>query len=198
MDKKITDVLQRALPAWAVKPHPMRQNMSAIHPMAIIDVLNEAFGIGKWQFKTDFLTCEKDIQKTKTDSLTCEKDIQKTKIGERQIYVSAVKGTLIVPEHNIHIEQFGGSTNDDKGDSLKGGATDALTKCASYLGVGATIYKGQGNVDGFPLSTEDAWTKLSGATTLDELKGVFVSLPKSLQTDTEVVAKKDELKNKLS
>lgn len=184
MDKKVTDVLQRALPSWAVKPHPMRQNMSAIHPMAIIDVLNEAFGIGVWQFKTDFLTCDKDIQKTKT--------------GERQIYVSAVKGTLIVPEYDIHIEQFGGSTNDDKGDSLKGGATDALTKCASYLGVGATIYKGQGNIDGFTMSTEDAWTKLTEATTLDELKTAFVSLPKSLQSDAEVVAKKDELKTKLS
>ena len=184
MDKKITDVLQRALPPWAVKPHPMRQNMSAIHPMAIIDVLNEAFGIGKWQFTTEYISCEKDIQKTKT--------------GERQIYVSAVKGTLIVPEYNIHIEQFGGSTNDDKGDSLKGGATDALTKCASYLGVGATIYKGQGNVDGFTMSTEDAWTKLSEATTLDELKAAFVSLPKSLQSDAEVVAKKDEMKEILN
>ncbi len=184
MDKKITDVLQRALPTWAVKPHPMRQNMSAIHPMAIIDVLNEAFGIGKWQFKTDFLTCEKDIQETKT--------------GERQIYVSAVKGTLIVPEHDIHIEQFGGSTNDDKGDSLKGGATDALTKCASYLGVGATIYKGQGNVDGFTMSTEDACAKLREASTLDELRDIFTALPLALKKDVEVEAMKEQLKKELT
>jgi len=93
---------------------------------------------------------------------------------------------------------YGGSTNDDKGDSLKGGATDALTKCASYLGVGATIYKGQGNIDGFEMSPDDAFTLLREASTLDELKGIFVKLPKSLQLDTEVVALKNELKNKLA
>lgn len=184
IEKNVTDILQRALPPWAVKEHPTRKGMSAIHPMAIIDVLNEAFGIGAWQFTTEFISCDKETQKTKS--------------GDRQIYVSAVKGTLIVPKHDIHIEQFGGSTNDDKGDSLKGGATDALTKCASYLGVGATIYKGQGNIDGFEMSPEDAFTLLREASTLDELKGIFVKLPKSLQSDTEVVALKDELKNKLA
>jgi hypothetical protein len=184
MEKNISDILQRALPTWAVKEHPTRKGMSAIHPMAIIDVLNEAFGIGAWQFTTEFISCDKETQKTK--------------FGERQIYVSAVKGTLIVPRHHIHIEQFGGSTNDDKGDSLKGGATDALTKCASYLGVGATIYKGQGNIDGFEMSTEDAFTALREASTLDELKSIFMKLPKSLQQDAEIVSLKDELKTKLS
>lgn len=184
MTKEQEQILKTQLPAWAVKEHPTRKGMSAIHPMAIIDVLNETFGIGQWIFETEFISCDKEAQKTK--------------FGERQIYVSAVKGILKVTGLGIHIEQFGGSTNDDKGDSLKGGATDALTKCASYLGVGATIYKGQGNVDGFTMSTEAAWTKLSEATTLDELKAAFVSLPKSLQSDAEVVAKKDELKTKLS
>ena len=184
MDKAITDILQRALPSWAVKDHPTRKGMSAIHPMSIIDVLNEAFGIGAWKFETEYISCDKETQKTK--------------FGERQIYVSAVKGTLIVPAHDIHIEQFGGSTNDDKGDSLKGGATDALTKCASYLGVGATIYKGQGNIDGFEMSTEDAFTVLREASTLDELKSAFLKLPQTLQKDVEIIALKDELKTKLA
>ena len=59
------------------------------------------------------------------------------------MYMSAVKGRLTIDD--IVIEQFGGSSNDDMGDALKGGSTDALTKCASYLGIGASIYKGQGN-----------------------------------------------------
>jgi hypothetical protein len=110
----------------------MKPKMSVIHPMAIIDRLNEVFGIGEWNYKVEFISCDKEIQKTKS--------------GERQIYVSAVKGRLEIGE--LVIEQFGGSTNDDKGDSLKGGATDALTKIASYLGIGAEIYKGHGNVAG--------------------------------------------------
>lgn len=134
MDKLMKSKLSEKLPSWALKPHPTKTKMTVIHPMAVIDRLNDVFGIGAWQFKTDFISCEREIQKTKT--------------GERQIYVSAVKGILLIPNHQIHIEQFGGSTNDDKGDALKGGATDALTKIASYLGVGASVYKGMGNVSG--------------------------------------------------
>ena len=131
LPKQIED-LQKALPSWAVKKNPMKANMSVIHPMSIVERLNEVFGVGQWNFMTEFISCDKDIQKT-------------TK-GERQIYVSAVKGRLVVGD--LILEQFGGSTNDDKGDALKGGATDALTKIASYLGIGAEIYKGHGNIAG--------------------------------------------------
>ena len=123
--------LKKPLPVWAVKSHPVKKNLSTIHPMAVIDRLNEVFGVGAWQFKTTFIDCTKEIQETKN--------------GQRTVYMSSAHATLIVEAHSIHIEQFGGSTNDDKGDALKGGATDALTKIASYLGIGASIYKGQGN-----------------------------------------------------
>lgn len=119
------------LPDWAVKAHPTKQNMSAIHPMAVIDRLNEVFGIGGWNFYAEYISCDKRHQETKS--------------GGREVYDSAVKGTLTIGD--LTLEQFGGSTNDDKGDALKGGGTDALTKIASYLGIGAEIYKGHGNVD---------------------------------------------------
>lgn len=119
------------LPDWAVKPHPTKTNMSAIHPMAVIDRLNDVFGIGGWNFYTEFISCDSRFQETKN--------------GGRTVYDSAVKGALQIGD--LTIEQFGGSTNDDKGDALKGGGTDALTKIASYLGIGAEIYKGHGNVD---------------------------------------------------
>lgn len=138
-------ILQAPLPKWAIKPHPTRSNLSVIHPMAVIDRLNGVFGMGKWQFTTEFLSCEKGIQKTKT--------------GEREIYISAVKGRLEIPEHSVILEQYGGSTNDDKGDALKGGGTDALTKIASYLGIGAEIYKGHGNT--MPGAQEAPMTPIS-------------------------------------
>jgi len=131
--------LKEALPSWAIKANPMKPKMSVIHPMAIIDRLNEVFGIGQWNYKVEYISCDKDIQKTKN--------------GEREIYISAVKGRLEIEE--LIIEQFGGSTNDDKGDALKGGATDALTKIASYLGIGAEIYKGRGNISGDSLPSGD-------------------------------------------
>ena len=133
MTPEIIQILNKKLPDWAVKPNPMKSNMSVIHPMAIIERLNEAFTIGGWIFKTQAIDCTKEIQKTKN--------------GDRTVYMSSVHAELSVPKYNIHIEQFGGSTNDDKGDALKGGATDALTKIASYLNIGANIYKGAGNAD---------------------------------------------------
>jgi hypothetical protein len=131
LDNVKKDQLQAPLPQWAVRQNPMKPKMSVIHPMSIIDRLNEVFGVGAWHFKTTAIDCTKEIQKTKN--------------GDRDVYMSSVHATLEIPEYDIHIEQFGGSTNDDKGDALKGGATDALTKMASYLGIGASIYKGQGN-----------------------------------------------------
>jgi len=131
--------LHEPLPTWAVKPHPVKKNMSSIHPMAIVDRLNEVFGIGLWEYTVTYISCDKEKQTVKDYS-----NDGATK--ERTVYMSAVKGRLEVEPFGIILEQFGGSTNDDKGDSLKGGATDALTKIASYLGIGASIYKGQGNV----------------------------------------------------
>jgi hypothetical protein len=136
-EKQIRELLA-PLPVWAVKKHPTKPTMSAIHPMAIIDRINEVFGYGQWSFTTDFISCEEKTQVTKRG--TAEE-------STRQIYVSAVKGRLQIGE--MVIEQYGGSTNDDKGDALKGGATDALTKIASYLGIAASVYKNQGNVDGY-------------------------------------------------
>jgi len=133
MKIELQNKLQEKLPDWAIKPHPVKTKLSVIHPMAVIDRLNEVFGVGAWQFTVEYISCEKDTQKTKS--------------GDREIYVSAVKGRLEVPAEEIVLEQFGGSTNDDKGDALKGGGTDALTKIASYLGIGAEIYKGKGNVN---------------------------------------------------
>lgn len=185
MEQKIIDVLNKALPAWAVKPHPTKTNMSAIHPMAVIDQLNEAFGVGEWQFTTEYIACNPWTQKTKN--------------GERAMFMSAVKGTLIVPEHSIHIEQYGGSSNDDMGDALKGGATDALTKCASYLGVGASIYKGQGNIEPPKEWTlAEALSHVAGATDTADLTKRYKKLSATMQKDNEVIAKCTEIKNNLT
>src|SRR3990172_649020 len=111
MTKEKIGKLNEKLPDWAIKKHPTKSNLSVIHPMAVIDRLNEVFGVGVWQFTTDFVESRKEIQKTKN--------------GDRDIWISASKGRFEVPSEGIILEQYGGSTNDDLGDSLKGGATDS-------------------------------------------------------------------------
>ncbi len=135
--------LTAPIPAWAVSKHPTKANMTTIKPMAIVERLNEVFGYGQWQ--------------TQVEKLSSYEWLQPTKNGERKVYTATSKVILEIDEYGIHLEQFGGSTNDDEGDALKGSATDALTKIASYLGIGAEIYKGHGNVapGGSQSSTED-------------------------------------------
>lgn len=183
LDIKLISLLEEKIPDWAIKPHPTKTNMTVIHPMAVIERLNKVFGVGEWEFKTEYIQCNPFVQKTKN--------------GSRDMYMSAVKGILIVPKFSIHIEQYGGSSNDDMGDALKGGATDALTKCASYLGIGASIYRGQGNSEP-AMTVAKAIEMLKTAKSLEELKEVFIKLPQSLKTDGEVIAKKDELKEALT
>lgn len=109
-------LLNTPLPPWAVKPHPSKSYLSTIDPMAVVDRLNEVFGIGGWNAEYEV-------------------------VSENENPV--VKCTLTAED--IKIQQFGGNDNKDLGDAYKGAGTDALTKCASYLGIGASIYKGQGN-----------------------------------------------------
>ena len=177
MKQETKDILNRKLPDWAVKPHPSKTYLSVINPMVVIDILNEAFGTGGWDFKAREIHHEKDDKK----------------------WVAASHGTLIVKKEDLHIEQFGGSDNTDLGDAYKGSATDALTKCASYLGIGASIYKGQGNVE--PPKTwtlDEALTHVSQSTTLEGLNKNFRSLSAIMQKDGEVIAKCGEIKKELT
>lgn len=134
LSKEQIERLQSPLPDWALKDNPMKKGMTVIHPMAIVDRLNGVFGFGQWN--------------THVEKLSSYDWIQKTTKGDRKVYTATSKMAFIIPAYNIHLEQFGGSTNDDEGDALKGSATDALTKIASYLGIGASVYKGSGNVAG--------------------------------------------------
>ena len=102
------------LPAESLKQHPSKTYLTTINPMYVVDRLNVIFGIGKWQMRYDIIETE----------------------GKMPV----VKGTLTVPDYSVHIEQFGGSDNSDRGDAWKGAATDALTKCASYLGIGRNVW----------------------------------------------------------
>ena len=121
LDDTQIEKLNAPLPTWAVKPHPTKTYLSSIDPMAVIDRLNEVFGVGVWKYKTENILFHEKF--------------------------AVVKGIFTIEKYNIHLEQFGGNDNKDIGDAYKGASTDALTKIASYLGIGASIYKGQGNVE---------------------------------------------------
>jgi hypothetical protein len=117
--------LYAPLPAEAIKQHPTKTFLSTIKPIYITDRLNEVFGIGKWQTKTENVL-----------------------VNDNGTVVN--KTTLIIEEYGIYYECFGGNDNGgsgskgfDLGDAFKGATTDALNKIASYLGIGIDVYRGK-------------------------------------------------------
>ena len=107
--------LKAPLPAEAVSPNSDKPGLSSIKVIFVVERLNEVFGLNGWKVVNEV-------------------------VESGQMVV--VKATLSVPKYEITVEQFGGNNNFDRGDAYKGACTDALSKCASYLGVGMDVYKG--------------------------------------------------------
>jgi hypothetical protein len=115
MDKtSIYKSLREALPDGAIKPHPTKKFLSTINPAYVLDHLNTVLGIGGWAIEYEIISAT-----------------------EKMVIA---KGVLTIPELGVKVEQFGGNDNPDRGDAYKGACTDALTKCASYIGVGLGVW----------------------------------------------------------
>lgn len=122
METKIVTEEMRArlcapLPREAVTPHPSKKFLSSIKSIYVTERLNEVFGVGSWRVKTEVV--DKD-----TKMIVC-------------------KVTLSIPEYGIEYECFGGNDNADLGDAYKGATTDALTKIASWMGIGGEVFRGE-------------------------------------------------------
>src|SRR5580700_946912 len=107
--------LKEPLPREAVSPNPHKPGLSVIKVIYIVERLNDVFGLNGWQVCNEIVETGKMV---------------------------VVRATLSIPRYGIAVEQFGGNDNPDRGDAYKGACTDALSKCASYLGIGMDVYKG--------------------------------------------------------
>lgn len=117
-------LLTRPLPAEAVTPHPTKTYLSSIKSIYVTERLNEVFGVGAWRVETN-----------KVDQLN---------------KMVVVKVRLTIPAYGIDYECYGGNDNADLGDAYKGATTDALTKIASWLGIGQEVFKGEAGKDHKP------------------------------------------------
>src|SRR5271170_1563041 len=107
--------LKAPLPCEAVSPNPQRPGLSVIKVIYVVERLNDVFGLNGWHIDNEIVETGRMV---------------------------VVRATLTIPKYSIAIEQFGGNDNPDRGDAYKGACTDALSKCASYLGIGMDVYKG--------------------------------------------------------
>lgn len=118
------EALDRRLPDEAVSQHPTKKFLSSIKSIYVTERLNEVFGVGRWRIETD--------------------------VVEKQERMVVVKLKFSIPEYGIYYECFGGNDNPDLGDAYKGATTDAITKVASWLGIGAEVFKGRQTGAGAP------------------------------------------------
>jgi hypothetical protein len=112
---EVLERLKAPLPPEAVSPNPERPGLSVIKVIYVVERLNDVFGLAGWRVVNQVVESGRMV---------------------------VVKATVTVPEYGVVIEQYGGNDNPDRGDAYKGACTDALSKCASYLGVGMDVYKG--------------------------------------------------------
>lgn len=114
--KEMQDALNAPLPPESISQHPTKKYLSTIKAIYVVERLNQVFGLGGWT--------------------------QRNEIVEKEHEMKVVHSFLDIPEYGIHLDNFGGNDNADEGDAFKGAATDALTKMASFLGIGMDVYKG--------------------------------------------------------
>lgn len=121
--------LSLPLPAEAVSPHPTKKFLSSIKSIYVTERLNEVFGVGRWRIETD--------------------------VVEKQERMVVVKLKFTIPDYGIYYECYGGNDNPDLGDAYKGATTDAITKVASWLGIGADVFKGKYTNDKFQVAAQN-------------------------------------------
>ena len=114
---KLRGKLTRPLPPEAISAHPNKPGLSSVKAIYIIERLNEVFGLNGWEDYYEVVETGPMI---------------------------VVRGCLRIPKYGIVRQQYGGNDNPDRGDAYKGACTDALSKCASQLGIAIDVYKGRG------------------------------------------------------
>ncbi len=174
------------LPPEAISAHPTKENMSTIKGIFVTERLNEVFGVGAWSVKTDLSSPITSATRT-------------TKFGkERTEYTAVLKTVFTIPEYEIYYECIASSMNDDPGDAAKGATTDAITKIASWIGIGIDVYKGKHGAAPKPANANllDLNDKLGLVPSYDELtvatlKSDFLKLVKKLPADQQERFMKD-------
>jgi len=176
--------LKKALPDKAVTKHPTKTYLSSIKAIYVTERLNDVFGCGSWQIRAE-------------------------KVSENDKGFVVVKTTLTIPDYGVYYESFGGNDNGgdtnknfDLGDAYKGATTDGITKIGSYLGIGMSVFQGNGNANAAQTINVDAlvendFTVMNNCSTLKELGEIWASNKLKAKTDKRVIDEKERLKTVL-
>lgn len=157
-------VLAQKIPMSMLSSRPGAGNLTSIKSIYITDQLNELFGIGKWQIKT---------QLEPINGNTFIKSVK----GSTEFYTVMVHVTLLVPELNVLYECVASADNTDLGDAAKGAISDCISKIGSWMGIAGDVYRGKIKIEELT-PTHAEWKTLKekfqkGEITLEEIKEAF-------------------------
>jgi len=124
-EQELYDKLTKKFPDDAISSDTSRGfELTSLKAQYIVERLNEVFGLSGWSLDGSFEKHDKGI-----------------------LFI----GYLKIKSLDHKVQAVGFSVNKKNlGDSYKSSRTDALSKAASWLGVGNEIFKGHGNLDSGP------------------------------------------------
>ena len=130
-------LINSPLPTEAITQHPTKTYLSSIKSIYVTLRLNEVFWFGGWTLK-----------------------VKHQETWDKWMVVVHV--TFEAPEYWFYYECFGGndngwetSKNFDLWDAYKWATTDAISKIASWIGIGADVYKWKKWTAPYPKNEED-------------------------------------------
>lgn len=122
--------LSKAIPSNMISKHPTKTFLSVIKAIAVVERMNDVFGINGWNLEHETV------------------EITTLKVKEGEVPYVVMKGRIYVREFDLYTPyQYGGHQLGGKGtepaDGYKSAVTDIQSKCASYLEIGIQVFKGQ-------------------------------------------------------
>lgn len=166
MERSIYQQLSEAFPAEALSADTSRGfALTSIKAQYVVERLNNVFGIGGWRLTGNY-EATKDASGNETGVLFHGELV--VRLGSKTHAVATVGYS---------------DSKKNKGDQYKGAKTDALSKAASYLGVGNEVFKGLVDPMNLQAGTE---ARANGSA---ESKGKSASFGKALNKKTDTTTK---------
>lgn len=154
IEEAIYEELTKPFPIQAYKVDKSRGfELTSLDAQYIKDRLNGVLGIGGWDFQERFEVIDSSIEIEEMDRVA-GKPIMKT-IHRKGVICQGIL-TIFIPQYDdegirmkdkaIFKRATGGCSYKSKGQTIsdvwKSAATESLSKCCSYLGIGGEMYKG--------------------------------------------------------
>lgn len=122
--------LSKPIPKDMIGKHPTKTFLSVIKAIAVVERMNDVFGIDGWNLEHEIV------------------DITEVKSKDGSVPYVVMKGRIYIRKYDLYTPyQYGGHQLGGRGtepaDGYKSAVTDIQSKCSSYLEIGIQVFKGQ-------------------------------------------------------